>query len=206
MAFIVETLADTEKDADSLMSLLVQPEEADVIYDSEKLRKRLESGSGLTDVSIRFFLYIVLRGSLKEAGVESREVCDYLANMLGRFMEKRRWRTAPDSRQSIVDSEFDIQIVLQKASRPRRYEIHVFGGDRNLYLTGMRAAYLRKRRNRYGAPGISFYEQVGRNHYRQARDHPLSEGSELRKVFDHLAEDFPRLRSRLNHLTAEYFN
>lgn len=206
VTFILETLARTRKEAESLMALLVVSEEADRIYDHPALAARLAATHRLAGVSMRFYLYILLRRSLLQRGLDSREIADYLANMLARFMERDQWRRAPTAQGEAVDYEIDLQQVLQRASHHERFAIHAFGGDRNLFLTGLRPGFLQRRRDRRGAPGLRFYEEAGRTHYRSARDHPLSGEFALRETYDTLSGDFPRIRGCLNHLAVEYFN
>ena len=204
--FLVETLFPAEGTRETLHRRLVNPEEANLLLDHPALADRLEAQDHFTQVSLRFYLYVMLRRSLREIPIESREVCDYLANMLARFMERQRWRTAPGAAGQKVDYEYDLVRLLENASSYECYQIHAFGGDRNLFMTGLQAAFIRKRKDRYGAPGLRFYEQAGRVHYRAVRDHPLSGELAMRETFAVLADDFPKIRGRLNYLAGEYFN
>lgn len=205
-SFLVETLTPAEGTRETLHRMLVIPEEANRLFDHPALANQLEVHHHFTQVSLRFYLYIMLRRSLLQIPIESREVCDYLANMLARFMERQQWRTAPRAAGQKVDYEYDLVRLLENASPYERFQIHAFGGDRNLFMTGLQAAFIRKRKDRYGAPGVRFYEQAGRGHYQFVRDHPLAGELAMRETFAVLADDFPKIRGRLNYLAGEYFN
>jgi hypothetical protein len=205
--FIVDTLSQSEAEADALYQLLVDQAESNQVFDDPALAQRLETGENLSLVSARFFLYIMMRKTLRQSGIENRDVADYLANMLARFMEHDRLRCAPNtSIMEIIDYEHDLLVALQAASHYRRYEIHAYGGDRNLFMTGLHSRFLRHRANRTGAPGLSYYEQAGRSHYLRARDHPVCREFDLRDTFDALAQQFGSIRHRLNYLAEEHFN
>ena len=205
--FIVDTLSSNEDDAEYLYGLLFGSEELNSILDNPALVEKLESGSDVSNVSARFFLYLTMRKTLKEVGVDDRDTADYLANMLARFIEHERWRKIPNVEVvDVIDYEYDISIALQAANQYRRYEIHAYGGDRNLFMTGLHARFLRNRSDRYGAPGVGYYENAGRSHYRIARDHPVAKEFDLTTTFDALSANFPKIRSRLNYLAEEYFS
>ncbi len=206
IAFIVETLADNESEATSLLKLLADDEAAGAIFDSVRIARRLQQAEGLSRVSMRFFLYVTMRQTLREAGVDSPDIADYLAEMLAAFAQKQHWRTVPSGIGNTFDYEHDLQLALQNANAHQRFELHAYGGDRNLFMTGLHSAYLRRKKERRAAPDVAFYENAGRGHYRMARDHPLAGEFEMRGLFDSLALEFSRLRARLNHLANEYFN
>lgn len=204
--FIVDTLTKNETEAESLHQLMFSSDELDSILDDPALVERLESGDEVSNVSSRFFLYLTMRKTLKQVGVEDRDTADYLANMLARFAEHERWRKIPNGEVvDVIDYEYDISIALQAANQYRRYEIHAYGGDRNLFMTGLHARFIRNRSNRYGAPGVGYYENAGRGHYRIARDHPVAKEFDLSDTFDALSNNFQKIRSRLNYLAEEYF-
>ncbi|MGF1452654.1 MAG: hypothetical protein ACFB21_11350 [Opitutales bacterium] len=203
-AFVAETLASTPREADALATLMADPAAFVEVLDHAALASRLEASGDLTEVSPAFFLYVMLRRSLREAGIDDRDVADYVAAMLNHFISGANWRTAPGGGLP-VDYEIDLQQALQAASPAQRAALYAFGGDRNLFLTGLHSAHLRHRKRRKGAPGVRFYESAGRSHYRSARDCTAPEDPQ-RDTFDLLAETFPGIRTRLNHLASEYFN
>jgi len=205
LAFIVDTLAASQQEGQSILSLMVQPEMADAILDNDKLAERLAQPGTLADVSAGFFLYVMVRRSLRQAGIDSRELADYLAGMLSRFMDQKQWQGSPMGDGSL-DYEVDVQVAIQQAGAGQRYELHVYAGDRNLFLTGLQPRFIQRRSQRRGAPGVPYYENAGRCHYRSARDHPMAGAFAMRDTFDALATEFPRIRARLNHLAEEYFN
>jgi hypothetical protein len=59
---------------------------------------------------------------------------------------------------------------------------------------------IRFRTERKGAPGLHYYEGVGRANFRAASDHYLARKYELDAIFDTLAERFQETRLALNDL------
>lgn len=206
VAFIVETLAEDQAEARALLTMLFGSEEADDIYDHHLLAERLSEQETIEQVSLRFYLYVMLRRALREAGVDSRDIADYIADMLARFMENDQWRSTPILNRANSNYEVDLQLALEQANTYQRYELHRWGGDRNLILTGLQSRFICHRRRRFGAPGVRFYEQAGRSHYLSARDNPMSGEFETRELYDNLAGAFSQIRSRLTHLSEEFFN
>jgi hypothetical protein len=69
-----------------------------------------------------------------------------------------------------------------------------------LFLSGVFPDRIRFCAERTGAPGITYYEGLGRAHYRAASDHRLARKYELQSIFDTLAERFQDTRLALNDL------
>jgi hypothetical protein len=134
--FIISTLATDEQEAQALLALLLDSESADLVFDDPALFQALQQDSGLSMVSSRFYLYLHLRKALKETGIDDREVADYLANMLARFSEIHRLRRAPSRIEEPIEYEIDLHKALAEANAYQRGEIHAYGGDRNLFMTG----------------------------------------------------------------------
>jgi hypothetical protein len=206
LSFVVRTLARDEREEESLLRLLADPEAAVSVLDHPKLLNALQSDDTLSGVSTRLFLYVHLRRSLREMGIHTPDTAEYLASMLANFSKGDRWRRAPVGKGGTIDYEVDLLMALEDLNHFERFEMHAYGGDRNLFLTGMHPRFIRKRRDRFGAPDIDYYEQAGRSHYQKASRHPVAREFELKETFEVLSSEFPRIRAKLNYLTAEHFH
>ncbi|MGJ3241497.1 MAG: hypothetical protein ACFE0O_00860 [Opitutales bacterium] len=205
LAFVAGVLGGDADNRVALFQALARGENRDCL-DDPRLPMVLWQDRDLSRISTRFFFYVMLREPLRQAGLADASLVDYLAEMLARFIDGDQWRTAPDRSRSRIDYEIDLQEALGRARGQERFALHAFGGDRNLFMTGLHAPAIRRRRHRRGAPGVRFYEASGRAHYRSARDHPLAGEFALRDTFDQLAETFPAIRQQLNYVSDEFFN
>ena len=203
-AFVAETLAEHPNDREGVRRLMADTAEALRLLDEPTLADRIALRDGLTEVSSALFWYLLVRRRLRAAGIEDRSLADYVAAVLDRFLEGSAWRTAP-GHTGHIDYEFDLLVALAEAPRQLQCAMHAYGGDRNLFLTGLHAAHLRRQKHRRGAPGVRYYESAGQAHYRQARD-CAPPSAQMRDTFDLLAETFPKVRAELNYLAEEYLN
>jgi hypothetical protein len=205
LAFVARSLGSDAGAAAGLFQTLLRGESPE-LFDDPRLAEAIWRDRDLSRISTRFFFYVILRTPLRQAGLDDPGLVDYLAEMLARFIDQDQWRSAPDRNRSRIDYEIDLQEALSRARGQERFALHAFGGDRNLFMTGLYASAIRRRRDRRGAPGVRFYEASGRAHYRSARDHPLAGEFALRATFDQLAEGFPAIRQQLNYVSREFFN
>ncbi len=73
-------------------------------------------------------------------------------------------------------------------------------------MTGIFPENIERRRSRRGAPGCSFYEEVGRASYRAVAGHEVARHRGLTDVFNGLAEQFHEVRLALNQLADRLLN
>ena len=91
--------------------------------------------------------------------------------------------------------------ALQTADDHTAFSIRAHIGNHSLFLSGVFPEHILHRAERRGAPGLSYYEQLGRANYRAASTHRLAARYELASVFDTLAERFEPARRALNDLS-----
>jgi hypothetical protein len=147
------------------------------------------------------YFYILVRHVLLEAGIDDREAADYLAEMFTVFMNARRSRSPIADGNSPMIYVSDLLAALQNATPRQRFLIRSHLANMALFLVGLFPQFIRRRRRRRGAPGIDFYEQVGRNCYQVASAHRLAETYELSSVFCRLSDRFHDTRVALNNLS-----
>ena len=78
--------------SECLVKLLADPESRDAILDDPQLFTALIESRGCLTVSNHFYFYVLVRHTLKRAGIESRDVADYVAELLAEFSQAERGR------------------------------------------------------------------------------------------------------------------
>lgn len=197
--FVVRTLAHSEKDSVSLVSLLTDAEARDSILDHPRLVDSiLQHGAPLT-ISPQCYFYILIRHVLKQTGLNDRGLCDYLASLLERFSQTARMRSPADGHTAPIQYVSDMLIALRKASPAQTFLIRAHVGNYALFITGMFHETVQSRSLR-GAPDVAFYEDMGRSSFKAVARHELARSCALTPIFDSLADQFREVRLALNQL------
>ena len=201
--FVVRTLSKSSKDAVSLVQLLSDVEERDAILDQEAIGDAILSQNSHLCISSAFYFYILTRRVLRRAGIEDRLLCDYLASVLDEFMRSARLGSpaaAQGRAQRGAVYLSDLLVSLNEASPTQAFLLRAHMGDYTLFLTGIFRDNIERRRSRLGAPGCSFYEEMGRMSYRAVARHEVARKWGLTHIFHGLSEQFHEIRVALNQL------
>jgi hypothetical protein len=199
-AFVVKVLAAAPKDAVSLVSLLSDEDMRDQILDHDKLYAALLDDTGCLKISPALYFYILTRRVMRRAGLEERALSDYIAGMLVAFSHtKQLTETKGDEGRSFYYLS-DLLLSLDQAPKDQHFPLRRFIGDYTLFFSGIFAERVQRQVNRRGAPGLGYYETIGQSCYGQAAKHPQARQSELKEIFEQLAEQFREVRQALNHL------
>jgi len=199
--FVVQTLARDEKDSVSLVDLLTDADARDEILDHPRLLKGiLEDGAPLR-ISPQLYFYVLTRHVLKETGIESRPLSDYVAALLEGFSNRARMRSPADGSTNLVQYLSDMLVALRQASSPTQtFLIRAHIGNYSLFISGIFRESVETRAQR-GAPDLSFYEDMGRSNYRVAAGHQVARTASLTRVYEQLADQFRGVRCALNRLS-----
>ena len=203
--FIIEALG-TAHDRNFLSDLLTDPEIRDLILDQDKLRSAILDNPHFLHITPHLYFYVLVRQTMKRAGIDDRELADYVAEVLADFSTTDSQRQAlPDN---VKDSSylFEMMAALQEADDQTAFQIRAHIGNRSLFMTGIFAENLRERTRRRGAPDISYYEQMGAANFRAASHHRLADEFEVSRVFETLGERFHDARLALNEMQERYLS
>ena len=143
---------------------------------------------------------------LRRSGLQDRALCDYLASLLEEFSRTAALRPPPGTTTRGMVYLSDLLLALREASPSQAFFLRAQLGDYTLFLTGIFHENIERRRARRGAPGCSFYEEMGRQSYRAVARHEVARHRGLTEVFDRLAEQFHEVRLALNQLADCLFN
>jgi len=183
----------------------LQTEGPDTLLDATELLERLLAVRSVLVPSEALFFYVLVRHTLRQAGIDDREMADYLAAMLLDFGRRdRAWRVDwHDDQQHRYLA--DILIDLEASEGERRFKVMVHLGNYALWLAGLFPDYIAARHLRKGGPDVTYYDALGRRCFGLACDHALADRYGLDGVLRTASERFPSLRGALNGISDRVF-
>lgn len=180
----------------------LQREGPDPLLDAPELAEGLLAVRTMMVPSEVLFFYVMVRHVLLGAGIEERDVADYLAALLLEFGRRDRahrvdWND-DQSHRYLVDIVSDLESTQDAA---RRFRVMLHLGNYALWLAGLFPHYIEARRIRRGGPDLTYYDTLGRRGYAMASDHVLADRFQLEGVLQTASERFPAIRTALNELS-----
>ncbi len=202
-SFVVRTLAKSQKDAVSLVSLLSDEAERDSILDHDLIYESVVDSTGCLQVSAAFYFYVLTRRVLRRVALDERVLTDYVAAVLLAFSHTSQLR-GPGEQANARSFAYLSDLLTQaaKCEPEQAYLVRVHTANYALFLSGMFAERVHAREQRRGAPSLDFYEAVGQSTFRSVADHPQARRTNLEMIFRMLGEEFRRVRVALNDLTG----
>lgn len=186
---------------------LVLEEGPDRLLDEPGLLEALLALRTLLVPSPPLFAYVAVRHTLRAAGVDDRELADYLAALLLEFGDhdrQSRVRRADDASYTyLVDIVADVTGLDDSGERGLLLRVHL--GNYSLWFAGLFPDYIEARRTRRGGPDLPYYDELGRQGYRLAAEHRLAERYGVAGIWRSAAEQFPTLRVAFNRLSDRVF-
>ena len=203
--FVTRTLATSPEGRVSLVELLTDAETRDSVLDLDQLAHAIVSQNGQLAISPQLYFYVLTRRVLRAAGIDDRRLSDYIASLLEKF--SHACRLSPPGEEAAGTRTYltDLLVALRTADSARAFLLRTHAGNYALFLTGIFPESI-ERRSRRGAPDAAYYEEVGRSSFRLASRHPVAHECQLAEIFQHLSEEFRRVRLALNDLAERLIN
>ena len=183
----------------------LETEGPDVLLDHPELPERMLAVRTIVVPSERLFLYVFIRHALLGAGVDDRELADYMAALVLDFGRKdRAWRVDwnDDARHTYL---VDILADLEASTGERRFKVMAHLGNYAIWLAGLFPDYIAARHLRKAGPDVRYYDALGRRGFGMASDHQLAHEYGLGAVLRTAADRFPVVRSALNGVSDRVF-
>ena len=177
----------------------------DALLDAPDLLERLLAVRTMLVPSGPLFFYVLVRHTLRHAGIDDRDLADYLAALVIDFGRRdRAWRVDwndDEQHRYLVDILAD----LESSEGERRFKVMAHLGNYALWLAGLFPDYIAARRLRKGGPDLTYYDALGRRGFELASDHALAGQYGLVGVFNAMAERFPSVRVAFNGMSDRVF-
>lgn len=198
--FILATLENRPGSAENLTRLLADDETRDLLLDDEMLLRAVLEQRNCLRISPQFYFYVLVRHAFRRSGLEDRCMADYVASVLAEFSSVDRLCCTVKGQPQPMEYFFDMLAALQTVDEATRFFIRAHIGNHSLFLSGVFPDRIRFRSETRGAPGLSYYEGLGRSNFKAASDHRLARHYELDGLFNTLADRFQETRRALNDL------
>ena len=204
--FILSVLGGKLAGPECLVQLLADEDTRDLILDDEALFQALLARGGCLRVSSHFYFYILVRHVFQRSGITDRAVADYVAEVLAEFARAECARCVLPGQPQALDYFFELLAALQTADETTRFHLRAHIGNYSLFLSGVFPDRIRVRAERRGFPDLSYYEALGKTHFRVAGEHRLAQRYELSGIFGALSERFETTRRALNDISDRLFS
>lgn len=199
-AVAIGCLAGSAAEAERLRAR-VREEGADVLWDDARLLPALLACTALTHPSAVLFVYVALRRTLLEVGVNRRDLADYGAALVLAFGRgDRAWRTSERDENQYA-YVVDLIEETARAQGERQFQVLAHLGNFALWLTGLFPDHIAAKATRKGGPDIGYYEAAGRTGFQRAAEHRLAGSYGLADLLGEAGERFTEMRVALNHLS-----
>jgi len=196
----IESVLNPASERGYLQNLADDPESINDILDQRAIFQALLEQQGAVRVSAAFYFYIIVRQRFLQAGLDDRELADYVAAILA-----ERVHANPSDAYRGIPGGFthvsDFLAILDKASGQLRYLVQIAAGNQLLVLTGVFPEFLRHRRDRKGAPDLPFYEDFASRAFRDAANATFDKQD--RHTLGLLSESFRKTRQTLNSISSD---
>lgn len=204
-AFIENVFSGGRSSPGDLEALFEDPDSLLAILEHDQLFRAILELTFPLAISPELYFFVLVRRSLKNAGIEDVEIADYVAATLARHASGGPLGGSRLDRGRI-DFNYHVDFVreLSDLSHYERFFLEVQCGNHFMVLTGLFPGFLEHRADRRGAPGVGYYEGVARQAFLSASDHPLADEFEVRSIYPRLAERFTDTRRALNRMADEY--
>ena len=203
--FVVRTLARSQTDGVSLVDLLSDLETRDAVLDHPRLVDAILSNARHLSISSHFYFYVLARHVLRQAEINDRKLCDYVASLLETFSHMSGMQAPHLADERGRQYISDMLIALSRATSEQAFLLRAHVGNYSLFISGIFHENTQRRSLR-GAPDLKFYEQIGRTNFQMVASHATARRCELNDVYEELAGRFREVRLALNQLSEQLLN
>lgn len=179
----------------------LREEGIDALLDDPRLLAALLASRLGAVASLPLFIYVVARHALLQSGEDDRALADYAASILLHFGIRGRSTRVADADDETYDTLAALVDAVNGPDARRTLLVRAHLGNYALWLAGLFPDYIEHRRWRRGAPGIDYYDELGRRGFQLAAEHRLAAEHGLAPLFTRAADRFPVMRLALNRIS-----
>jgi hypothetical protein len=177
----------------------------DSLLDDPRTLNAVLTAGGMAAAPARLVFYLLVRHALLEQGFDDLTTADYLTALLLEYGRGRRAYRVEAAGPLELPYLADHVEALATARGRQAFLLEAHLGELALWLSGLFPDWIEHRRNRRGAPGLSYYEELGSTGYRLAAGRDDAERHGLGPLYRNCARHFPVLRVALNRLADRHF-
>jgi hypothetical protein len=178
----------------------------DSLLDRHETFAAVTESRSVEATSPKLAFYVMVRHTLREAGLDDPNIADYIAALLIEFTAQgRAYRIARHDDKSyryLVDLVSDLE---GEGSERRQFLLRAHIGNYALWLSGLFPDHVIARVYRKGAPSLDYYEDLGATGYLTASQFDLADQHDLKDIYRQVAGGFGAIRRALNRISDRYF-
>ncbi len=177
----------------------------DALLDDPRAAEAVLRQGGLLLAPPRLVLYVLIRRSFLERGLDSRMLADYTTALVYEFGKRGRSCRIADSDEKEYHYLVDVLADLTEADGRRAFLLRAHLGNFALWLSGLFPDHIVARVHRKGGPGLDYYEEMGRTGFSLAARDPHASDRSLEALYEDAAATFPAVRRALNLFSDRHF-
>ena len=176
----------------------------DNILDDPRTLNALLAHGGFSTAPHPLVFYVLVRHAMLEGGIGDRVIADYISALLIDFGRGRRAYCIDTNDPPEYHYLFDLLEAAENATGHQQFRLRAHLGEYALWLSGLFPDFIEAKVVRRGAPGLTYYEELGASGYRSAADHRDAERNGLDRVYRSCADLFTGLRIALNRISDRH--
>ena len=135
--FICAALQKSTNDEKFLESLFADTDSRDLLLDDERLLHALLERPDYLNVSPHLYFYVLTRHTLRRAGLDDRELTDYVASMLFEFSRSESFKFTSRNHPEPLEHFFEMYSTLEETDTHTAFMVRAYMGNRSLFLSGI---------------------------------------------------------------------
>ncbi|MCW5557880.1 MAG: hypothetical protein KIT22_08620, partial [Verrucomicrobiae bacterium] len=135
VSFILAALGRHPSDLDALRQLLADDASRDQLLDSPALYQAVLVRAGCLVISPHLYFYVLVRHTLLSAGVEHREVADYVAELLTEFTRTERTGARMPGEPQPLEYFYEMLAALPHVEERQAFALRTLIGNQALYYS-----------------------------------------------------------------------
>jgi hypothetical protein len=203
---LVDLLAHTDEELRRSALERLEAQGVDCLLDDPRILNALLTRPDVKAPPSLVF-YVLVRQSLLERGIDSRETADYVASVVLSFV--RSGRAHRLSEGATEEYRYLIDMIARMGERTTAREAFLLRahlGNFSLWLSGLFPDFIEARVRRRGAPPIGYYEAMGATGYTMASSSPEAGALGLESIFKDVSRHFSTVRVALNRVADRYLH
>jgi hypothetical protein len=177
----------------------------DALLDDVAVLRELIRRDGISRAPAPLVFYLMVRHALLQREVADRQIADYTAAVLLEFGMAGKAYSVDGGQGEPFMYLADILKAIEEARGEREFRLRVHLGNFALWVGGMFPDHVTHRVHRRGAPGLSYYDDLGAVGFRTAAASDLALRHGVGDLFLSCAERFRDVRGALNSLSDAVF-
>jgi len=204
--FICEVLVSKRHHNNFMLKLLEDQEARDSILDNIGIFRAISEWNKSITISCYLYFYVLVRNTLLKRSIDDRILSDYIAMLLAESLKSYKMDENNNEPNKPIMYLVDLLKNLEQSNPTQQFYIKADIGNYSLYLTGVFPNFLEHRSVSKAAPGIEYYESMGRINFNSIGNHDLAEKYNVENIYLQLGDSFQEIRMALNEMTSSYMH